>query len=106
MHAILFNHPPSLSASDINLTLPCDAVLWDCNLSEWAVMRHKYHSTPHFFTTLKSFVTQTRSLTTLDPWSFAHILHGLMSVSWNLSQKEMRTMSNTPGFHSIILTEN
>lgn len=89
-HTALFNHPPSMFISDLRFRLPCDELLWEAPDSEtWSKLRDSFPPPPHFTTTISSFLKlDNHSQSTLSPWSMMIILHGLVSVGWNMRLRE------------------
>ncbi|KAA8902924.1 hypothetical protein TRICI_005778 [Trichomonascus ciferrii] len=89
-HTALFNHPPSMFISDLRFRLPCDEVLWEAPDGQaWARLKDSFPPPPHFTTTISSFLKlDNHTQPTLSPWSMMIILHGLISVGWNMRLRE------------------
>ncbi|CAN6618513.1 hypothetical protein TRVA0_007S01882 [Trichomonascus vanleenenianus] len=89
-HTALFNHPPSMFISDLRFRLPCDEALWEApDGDHWRQIKDSFPPPPHFTTTISAFLKfDHHSQPQLSPWSMMVILHGLISVGWNMRLRE------------------
>jgi hypothetical protein len=91
-HTAMFNHAPSMFISDLRFRLPCDEAMWEApDAASWRRIRNKSPEPPaHFTTTIGAFLRldSAEPLPTLSPWGMMIILHGLISVGWNMRLRE------------------
>lgn len=103
-HTAMFNHAPSMFISDLRFRLPCDEALWEApDADSWRQLRDKSSAPPQFTATIGSFLRldPSSSPPVLSPWSMMIILHGLISVGWNMRLREsMPEVKNTGGSDS------
>lgn len=86
-HAILFGHNPLLRTEEIDLALPCSEALWECdNADKWASLPQP--RPPNFRRTLKDLIHGQSMPSFVGYFSPFLLLHGLMSVSWHLGQRQ------------------
>ncbi|KAK9473255.1 fungal-specific transcription factor domain-containing protein [Dipodascopsis tothii] len=107
-HAELFGHTPSLYAHELYLDLPCDDGFWNAEDADtWSqLMKLSYKKMPSFFSSLKLIMSHGWNKLRLNPFGRYIVLHGLLSISWNMRQKGIITMkmgTTTPS-HSAAST--
>lgn len=90
-YAALFRHSPTLSAFQVQLTLPCEEDEWDApNAQAWlAINRQPGRTAPMpFISALKSCLIPGPHTPPLNPFSRILALHGLMSLSQDLQWRD------------------
>ncbi|OQO11598.1 hypothetical protein B0A48_03325 [Cryoendolithus antarcticus] len=95
-HALLFSQSLCMSAFELRTSLPCDPSAWEAETAaEWAT----YGGTPEprFLATLKTFMNPDASATTpeLNALSRQLILHGLMSIAWDLKRRDQTSLGSS-----------
>lgn len=90
-HATIFRQIPALSAFQLQLYLPCEDEEWTKeSAEEWiAYRRLKGYKPPSFFIpALKASLMPGRAPPALDTFSRFVLLHGLMSIAYDLMWKQ------------------
>jgi hypothetical protein len=88
-HSTFFNQPPSVFISDLPFRLPCEEALWEAgDAPTWALLKQSFPPNPYFKPTVSSFLKLENTSYQLSPWNMMIVLHGLMSVAWNLRLRE------------------
>jgi hypothetical protein len=92
-HALFFSQPQSISAFELHISLPCGQSVWEASSAEewWESARDDPEI--YFATILEAYMTprSIRSLR-LDPLPQLLVLHGLMSMQWDLKRREQGTV--------------
>jgi hypothetical protein len=84
-----------MSASELKLTLPWNECLWQAETAEeWHKLHLQEKTQPLYLSVLKTYVNPVaisgpRSLNAL---SLVLILHGLMSVTWDLNRRDQTSL--------------
>ena len=95
-HAVLFCQSLCMSAFELRLTMPCSQALWEApDASEWKRIgqTQQHQREPLFLTALKSYLTPTGPRTTpLNALSRILLLHGLMSISWDMERRDQTSL--------------
>jgi hypothetical protein len=94
-HAVLFSQSLCMNASELKITLPWDPILWEAqNATEFINALSVTPPAPYYLSVLKAY-TNPRSAsapTHLNALSRVLILHGLMSISWDLSRRDQTSL--------------
>ncbi|KAF2146659.1 uncharacterized protein K452DRAFT_323781 [Aplosporella prunicola CBS 121167] len=103
-HAVLFSQSLCMSAFELRSTLPCNQQLWEAHTaSTWQRMRARQRQKrpPLFLTALKSYLSAgpapappTKPLNAL---SRVLLLHGLMSISWDMQRRAQTSLGLAAG---------
>lgn len=98
-HAVLFCQSLCMSSFELRLPLPSSQALWEARTaSEWKSHGANYTPEPQFLTTLKSFLTPSSSRPPhLNSLSRILILHGLMSIYWDMQRRDQTSLGVIPG---------
>lgn len=84
-----------MNAAELKLTLPWNNCLWEAETAEeWHRLYLQEKSQPLYLSVLKSYVNPG---TVPRPWSLnalsrVLILHGLMSVAWDLNRRDQTSL--------------
>lgn len=103
-NAVLFSQPLCMSAAELNLTLPWNEGLWEAETpEEWHRLHLQEKPQPLYLSVLKSYINPS---TLSRPWplngiSRVLILHGLMSVAWDLNRRDQ----TGTGTHWIVVLQ-
>jgi hypothetical protein len=85
-----------MSAFELRSDLPCDQSLWEADSAEsWQHLRQKQPTTPLFLSCLKMYLSPTAATSvpkTLNALSRALLLHGLMSVAWDMQRRDQTSL--------------
>lgn len=104
-HATIFRHIPALSSFQIHLQLPCEEDEWEAKSAEaWtAIRQNKRREPPYFIAALKASLTPGNDLPISESDSFQHfvLLHGLMSVAYDLQWKQQALLAAPDTSESI-----
>lgn len=95
-HAIVFRHIPALSSFQIHLQLPCEEPLWEAkNSKDWqAECSKRKLERPSFITALKASLSPEQDSSTInDSFQQFVLLHGLMSVAYDLQWKQQTLLA-------------
>ncbi|KAN0060157.1 hypothetical protein ACQY0O_008131 [Thecaphora frezii] len=90
-HATTFRHVPALSAFQIQLNLPCSDAEWSKSSPEaWAQHRKRTNYKPPtpFIPALKACLSPGKTPQELDAFPRFVLLHGLMSIAYDLHWKQ------------------
>ncbi|RPB17168.1 hypothetical protein P167DRAFT_531429 [Morchella conica CCBAS932] len=86
--ATIFGREMCQTAFDHRVYLPCEEFLWNANTSqEWVGYLDGQMETLSFLETLRIFLDPKRQLPVLSPLSSMFILHGLISVGFDLHRR-------------------
>lgn len=94
-HAVLFCQSLCMSAFELRCALPCDQSLWEADSAEsWQKLRKTQNTPPLFLTALKQHIgARTPAVThKLNGLSRVLILHGLMSVAWDMNRRDQTSL--------------
>lgn len=105
-HATIFRHIPALSSFQIHLQLPCDDDEWEAKTAaEWSTIRQsKRCEPPNFIAALKASLTPDHATSApLRDNGFKQfvLLHGLMSVAYDLQWKQQALLAAPDTSESI-----
>ncbi|EKG22110.1 Transcription factor fungi [Macrophomina phaseolina MS6] len=109
-HAVLFCQSLCMSAFELRSNLPCDQQLWEADSAElWQRIRKRYNNTadskkpsnpPLFLSLIKAYLhpggppSRPRNLNAL---SRVLLLHGLMSISWDMKRRDQTSLGIVGG---------
>ena len=108
-HAVLFSQSLCMNAAELKLTLPWDPELWEADTpEEWHSLNSKAHSQPQYLSVLKTYINHRSTTRTpsLNALSRVLMLHGLMSVAWDLNRRDQTSLGTTPPFLRTSQTNN
>ncbi|KAK7540938.1 fungal-specific transcription factor domain-containing protein [Phyllosticta citribraziliensis] len=102
-HAVLFCQSLCMSAFELRSTLPCHQQLWEADSPDtWYRLWKKHSRSPLFLSTLKTYLVTPKAVSSpkhLNALSRVLILHGLMSISWDMKRRDQTSLglvSNIP----------
>jgi hypothetical protein len=88
-HAAIFRHAPTLSAFQVQLSLPSEEEEWNAISSKtWSMIHQAASPPPQFLTALKASLMASPSAPPLSPFGRVSVLHGLMSVALDLHWRD------------------
>ena len=94
-HAVLFSQSLCMNAAELKLSLPWDTALWEADTAEeWHATNSRVLPPPSYLSVLKSYINPGPSLRTpkLNGLSRVLMLHGLMSVAWDLNRRDQTSL--------------
>lgn len=96
-HAVLFCQSLCMSAFELRSTLPCSQALWEApNAESWSHIRQNSSSSPLFLSCLKMYLNPATAASSmprnLNALSRSLLLHGLMSVSWDMQRRDQTSL--------------
>ncbi|EME81725.1 uncharacterized protein MYCFIDRAFT_50372 [Pseudocercospora fijiensis CIRAD86] len=94
-HAVLFSQSLCMSAFELRSTLPCDQAIWEADTPHaWIeAWKSQDHSPPHLLAVLKTYLTtHMTKRVNLNAISHIILLHGLMSVSWDMTRRDQTSL--------------
>ncbi|CAE7001346.1 Fungal-trans domain containing protein [Pyrenophora teres f. teres] len=95
-HAVLFCQSLCMSAFELRSNMPCDQAVWEADSAEsWHQARQKQPTTPLFLSCLKMYLhpdAAAKIPKTLNALSRALLLHGLMSVAWDMQRRDQTSL--------------
>lgn len=94
-HAVLFSQSLCMSAFELRSSLPCDSATFEAGTAEEWVRCSRRERTHHsFLAVLKGYITPkvARRPQHLNALSRILLLHGLMSVSWDLNRRDQTSL--------------
>lgn len=95
-HAVLFCQSLCMSAFELRSNLPCDQLLWEADSAEsWHQLRQKQPSSPLFLSCLKMYLNPSTSTSVpknLNALSRSLLLHGLMSIAWDMQRRDQTSL--------------
>jgi hypothetical protein len=103
-HAVLFSQSLCMNAAELKLTLPWSESLWQAETAEeWHRLYLAEQAQPLYLSVLKSYINsglgpRPQSLNAL---SRVLILHGLMSVAWDLNRRDQTSLGRPGTIHRI-----
>lgn len=87
-----------MSSFELRCTLPCDQSLWEAESAEtWQKLRKTQTPPVLFLTALKIHIgTQAPMIMPkLNALSRVLILHGLMSIAWDMNRRDQTSLGKT-----------
>lgn len=106
-HAVLFSQSLCMSAFELRTNLPCNPDVWEAETaSEWA-RRSVGCAEVTFLSVLKLYMNPTQASTPprLNALSRLLILHGLMSVFWDMKRRDQTSLGEYEDMARSLLTE-
>jgi hypothetical protein len=97
-HAVLFSQSLCMNAAELKLSLPWSEALWEADSAEeWRLINQTEKPQPQYLSVLKTYVnpgsgSRPQSLNAL---SRVLMLHGLMSVAWDLNRRDQTSLGKT-----------
>ncbi|EPE36707.1 C2H2 and C2HC zinc finger [Glarea lozoyensis ATCC 20868] len=93
-HAVLFSQSLCMSAFELRLSLPCSPASWEADSAEKWYNSFKNETEIYFLPVLKGYVnlSSATASTHLNALSRLLILHGLMSISWDMKRREQTSL--------------
>lgn len=94
-HAVLFSQSLCMNASELKLTLPWNDRLWEAETSEdFYDVYETENAQPSYLSVLKEYITPKQGHPTpqLNALSRVLMLHGLMSVAWDLNRRDQTSL--------------
>lgn len=95
-HAVLFSQSLCMSAFELRAALPCDQSPWEAASPQawkasWTVQRE---APPNLLAVLRAYLTPHREFPRrgLNAISRTVILHGLMSISWDMERRDQTSL--------------
>ena len=98
-HAVLFSQSLCMNAAELKLSLPWDTTLWEADTAEeWSAAILRAPSPPSYLSVLKSYINPGPNSRTpkLNGLSRVLMLHGLMSVAWDLNRRDQTSLGRFP----------
>lgn len=99
-HAVLFCQSLCMSAFELRSSLPCDQSLWEADSAEtWHQLRRKQPNAPLFLSCLKMYLHPNAACMpkSLNALSRSLLLHGLMSVAWDMQRRDQTSLGKRRG---------
>lgn len=96
-HAVLFCQSLCMSAFELRSNLPCDQSLWEADSAEtWHQARQKQPPTLLFLSCLKMYLHPNATVVpkNLNALSRSLLLHGLMSVAWDMQRRDQTSLGD------------
>lgn len=87
-----------MNAAELKLSLPWDDELWEAQSSEqWNYVRSRAVPSLSYLSVLKSYINpqSQRRTATLNAFSRVLVLHGLMSVAWDLDRRDQTSLGTS-----------
>lgn len=103
-HAVLFCQSLCMSAFELRSNLPCNQQLWEADSAElWQRLREKQKSPPLFLSLIKAYLTPggSSSPRNLNALSRILLLHGLMSISWDMKRRDQTSLGESTTYGRI-----
>ncbi|PVH89169.1 hypothetical protein DL98DRAFT_555473 [Cadophora sp. DSE1049] len=94
-HAVLFSQSLCMSAAELKLTLPWNEALWEAETAEeWLSINVSEQPQPQYLSVLKKYINPRPgvNMRPLNALSRVLMLHGLMSVSWDLNRRDQTSL--------------
>jgi Fungal specific transcription factor domain len=108
-HAVLFSQSLCMNAAELKVSLPWDLALWEADTAEeWHGLNSKTQPQPQYLSVLKTYIkpTSTSQTPSLNALSRVLMLHGLMSVAWDLNRRDQTSLGTTlPSTPQLIFKE-
>ena len=91
-HTSIFGHSAALSVSDLHLSLPCSAALWDAKTaSRWKAEKHRSEDPPSFLSALRDLLARRTLPSTWSPFARFVLLHGIFNITKHMQEKDLTT---------------
>ncbi|KAF2416541.1 hypothetical protein EJ08DRAFT_99462 [Tothia fuscella] len=93
-HAVLFSQSLCMSSFELRTTLPCNDSTWEANTAEkWWECAKSEPQTP-YLTVLRAYVNSDSGISSpsLNSFSRLLILHGLMSIQWDMKRRDQASL--------------
>ncbi|RPA93243.1 hypothetical protein L873DRAFT_1706077 [Choiromyces venosus 120613-1] len=95
-HAVLFSQSLCMSAFELRLPLPYDSPTWEANSAEaWYKARKAERPPPPFLMVIKLYLNPGKTTPALNSFSRLLILHGLMSVMWDMKRRDQTSLDSS-----------
>ncbi|KAG9239301.1 fungal-specific transcription factor domain-containing protein [Amylocarpus encephaloides] len=93
-HAVLFSQSLCMSAFELRLSLPCNPTTWQADSAEDWYNHFKKETETSFLTVLKIYMNPGSATPPahLNALSRLLILHGLMSISWDMKRRDQTSL--------------
>lgn len=94
-HAVLFSQSLCMNAAELKLTLPWNEALWEAETAEeWCAINSVQQPQPQYLAILKTYINPRAESNTrpLNALSRVLMLHGLMSVAWDLNRRDQTSL--------------
>ncbi|KAH7351226.1 fungal-specific transcription factor domain-containing protein [Rhexocercosporidium sp. MPI-PUGE-AT-0058] len=94
-HAVLFSQSLCMSAAELKLTLPWNEALWEAETAEeWLSINSSEPPQPQYLSILKKYINPRSdvNMRPLNSLSRVLMLHGIMSVSWDLNRRDQTSL--------------
>ncbi|EME43068.1 hypothetical protein DOTSEDRAFT_80593 [Dothistroma septosporum NZE10] len=95
-HAVLFSQSLCMSAFELRSTLPCDQNIWEAaSAAQWQKTLESQLGQPQLLlTVLKAYLTPRTAARRphLNAFSRVVVLHGLMSISWDMTRRDQTSL--------------
>jgi len=96
-HAVLFSQSLCMSSFELLTALPCNESTWDASSAEewWECAKSEFQ--PNYLTVLRANVNteSTKPDTSLNALSRLLILHGIMSIQWDLKRRDQASLGTS-----------
>ncbi|CZT22005.1 related to C2H2 zinc finger protein [Ramularia collo-cygni] len=97
-HAVLFSQSLCMSAFELRTALPCDQSVWEATSPlAWKVAwKTQKQTSLNLLAVLKSYLSPHREVTQRDLNAISRIviLHGLMSISWDMERRDQTSLGS------------
>ncbi|RDW77699.1 hypothetical protein BP6252_05752 [Coleophoma cylindrospora] len=93
-HAVLFSQSLCMSAFELRVSLPCNPTTWEADSAEEWWKNYRREIDTSFLTVLKVYVNPGSATPPhhLNALSRLLILHGLMSISWDMKRRDQTAL--------------
>jgi len=84
-----------MNAAELKLSLPWNEALWDAKTAEeWIAINSVEQPQPQYLSVLKTYINSRMESNTrpLNALSRVLMLHGLMSVAWDLNRRDQTSL--------------
>lgn len=98
-HALLFSQSLCMSAFELRLPLPSDSATWEASSAEsWHKALASEAPPPMFLPVIKLFLNSSKQPPSLQLNAFSRlvVLHGLMSIQWDIHRRDQTSLGFTP----------
>ena len=109
-HAVLFSQSLCMNAAELKLSLPWNESLWEAETAdEWHARNLMEPPQPQYLSVLKTYINPGANTRTppLNAFSRVLMLHGLMSVAWDLNRRDQTSLGIVSVLppHNYLLTQ-
>lgn len=99
-HAVLFSQSLCMTSFELRSTLPCSGQAWEAESAEdwWSYFEHEPQIS--YLSVLKAYINPDTAMNIprLNALSQLLILHGLLSIQWDMKRRDQTTLHlNAPG---------